>query len=82
MATGTPVICTSLGTEDYARHEHNCLIVPPKQPGAIADALKRLLLDADLRRELIVNGLTTAQQFTWAYAERLFVDHVAAASES
>jgi glycosyltransferase involved in cell wall biosynthesis len=82
MATGTPVICTAIGTEDYARHEHNCLIVPPEQPRAIVDALKRLLVDADLRCELIANGLTTAHQFTWSRAEQLFLDHAAAASDS
>ena len=75
MASGTAVICTRLGTEDYAVHEQNCLIVPAREPDAIAAAVQRLARDGDLRRELVANGIATAQRFQWADSERLFVQH-------
>lgn len=79
MACGTPVVCTRLGTEDYAVHESNCLIVPPRDQTAIASALHRIRDDAELRTELVANGLTTARRFTWAAAETAFASHVDAA---
>jgi glycosyltransferase involved in cell wall biosynthesis len=75
MACGVPVICTRLGTEDYAEHEVNCLIVAPKDPEAIAAAVRRITDDGALRSELIANGLATAPRFTWDRAERAFVEH-------
>lgn len=80
MACGTPVVCTRLGTEDYAEHEVNCLIVPPKDPEAIAAAVRRIADDQDLRTELVRNGLATAPRFTWDKAERAFMQHAHAAA--
>ncbi len=80
MACGTPVICTRLGTEDYAEHEVNCLIVPAEDPTAIADAIRRLAADVDLRAELVARGLHTAQRFTWERAESAFLEHLARAA--
>ena len=80
MACGTPVICTRLGTEDYAVHEENCLIVSPKRPDQIAAAVTRLADDAALRSHLVRNGLATAAQHGWAPAESRFLDHMAQAA--
>jgi|GEM_PF-2402602 len=65
MACGVPVVTTSIGTEDYARDGENCLVVPPRNPQAMADAILRLLSDKDLCRKLSEEGPKTAQQFTW-----------------
>jgi len=65
MACGAPVVTTPYGTEDYAFHEENCLVVPPKDPKAIADAVLRLLEDEDLREKFKKEGPKTAKQFTW-----------------
>jgi len=65
MACGAPVVTTPYGTEDYAFHEKNCLVVPPKDPRALADAVLRLLDDEDLREEFKKEGPKTARQFTW-----------------
>ena len=80
MACGTPVICTRLGTEDYADHEVNCLVVAPKNPEEIAAAISRIADDAGLRGDLVSSGLVTAQRFTWADAEAAFVRHARAAA--
>jgi glycosyltransferase involved in cell wall biosynthesis len=66
MACGAPVVCTdNLGIREYGINEENCLIVPPKQPEAMADAILRLLSDEDLCEKFREAGPKTAKQFTW-----------------
>jgi len=65
MACGVPVVTTRYGTEDYCFHEENCLVVPPRKPGPMAEAILRLLEDRNLADRLRENGLKTAQEFTW-----------------
>jgi len=76
MACGTPVVATRYGTEDYCFNEVNSLVVPPKDPKALANAVLRLLDDDDLREKLRKEGLKTVKQFTWDRTadkfERLF----------
>lgn len=78
MACGAPVVTTRYGTEDYAFHEKNALVVPPKDPKALADAILRLLGDEDLREQFRKEGPKTAKQFTWDKTvdkvEKLFKD--------
>lgn len=65
MACGSPIVTTPYGTEDYAFHEKNCLVVQPKDPKSLAEATLRLLNDSRLRENLSSEGLKTAKQFTW-----------------
>lgn len=65
MACGAPVVTTRYGTEDYAFHEQNALVVPPKDPKALAEAILRLLNDEDLREHFRKEGPRTAKQFRW-----------------
>ena len=65
MACGTPVVTTRIGTEDYAFNEKNCLVVPPRQPKAIAEAILRLLKDDSMQERFRKEGLKTAKQFTY-----------------
>lgn len=65
MACRAPVITTRFGTEDYAFHEKNCLVVPPKDPKLLSDAILRLLEDNDLREDFKKEGVKTAMRFTW-----------------
>ena len=65
MACGAPVVTTRYGTEDYCFHEENCLVVPPREPKLMAEAILRLLEDRNLADKLSENGLKTAQGFTW-----------------
>ena len=65
MACGAPVVTTRYGTEDYCFHEDNCLVVPPKEPKLMAEAILRLLEDRNLANRLRENGLKTAKEFTW-----------------
>ena len=44
------------------KHEVNVLLVPPKDPKAIADAIERLTSDKTLRDRLITNGIKIVSQ--------------------
>ena len=69
MACGTPVILSnSQGVLDYARDGENCLLVPPRDPQALAEAMRRLLTDGDLSQKLGQKGRLTAQRYTWEAA--------------
>jgi glycosyltransferase involved in cell wall biosynthesis len=66
MACGTPVVSTdNFGIREYGVNEQNCLIVPPRDPVAIADAIQEILSNMNLRNHLIENGLETAKKFSW-----------------
>lgn len=66
MASGVAVVTTAnQGVLEYARHEYNCLMVPVQNPIALGEAVYRLLKDGRLYAELVTNGLTTAQDYTW-----------------
>ena len=65
MAAGTPVVSTDAhGNRDFCRHEENCLIADA-DPGAVSQALQRILGDAELRSRLIAAGLETAADYAW-----------------
>ncbi|MFO0980504.1 MAG: glycosyltransferase family 4 protein [Planctomycetota bacterium] len=65
LACGVPLVTTdSGGPRDYAFHEQTALIVPPRDPRAMADAIRRLRGDPDLAARLVHQGLDlVARQF-------------------
>jgi glycosyltransferase involved in cell wall biosynthesis len=66
QASGLPVIVTDLGgPADIVRRHESGLVVDHAQPQAMADAMERLLLDADLRGELRARGLRSAAESRW-----------------
>jgi glycosyltransferase involved in cell wall biosynthesis len=69
LACATPVITSSYGAmADNARHG-GCLLVDPRDPQQVADALSRVLNQDDLRRKLSSEA-STAPARTWdTYAE-------------
>jgi glycosyltransferase involved in cell wall biosynthesis len=73
MASGAAVVMTdSVGSRDYARHGENCLLVPPRNPPALAQATARLANDPKLAARLIANGLESAQAFDYELATDRF----------
>lgn len=81
MACGVPVVMTDDGgSRDYAVHEDNALVVPPREPEAMRSAIDRLLSDTELRARLIANGIETAWRFDWdtvsADFARFLVEHI------
>lgn len=64
MACETACVLTSVGgVTEYAKHGDNALLVPPGAPNAFADAILRLLHDADGRQAFAYNGRMTAQEY-------------------
>ena len=67
MATGVPVVASAVGgLIDTVVDGVTGLHVPPRNPGAIADALETLLADAGLRASLGAAGVArAARRYTW-----------------
>ncbi len=78
MASGTAVITTPNGTEDYCKDGFNCLIIPSRSPKRIVEAVNTLLSNKELQRQLIDNGLDTVKRYSWEKAarnrERMLID--------
>lgn len=69
MACSAPVVLTdSGGVREYARHQENCLMVPPKNPNSLAMAIQSVLDDPNLTETLRQNGPPTAKLFNWTKA--------------
>jgi len=66
MSCGVPVVMTDDGgSREYARHEHNALVVKQGAVQEMRREVNRLLDDRLLRGRLIENGLRTAAEFSW-----------------
>jgi glycosyltransferase involved in cell wall biosynthesis len=66
MACCAPVVLTDTrGAREYARPGENCLMVPIRDPGALAGAIIRVLNDDELAERFRRNGPLMAAQFTW-----------------
>jgi glycogen(starch) synthase len=82
MACATPVVATATGgSAEFLVDGVNCVRYPAGDAGALADAVRRLAGDADLRARLVEGGLVTAGQLgVEALASTLEDWHVAAAT--
>jgi len=66
MATGLPVIATSVGgIKDFLIDGETGLICNVNNPQSIAGQVKRLAADESLRNKLIQNGLALAKNYSW-----------------
>ena len=64
MACGTACVLTDVGgVNEYAQHEINALLVPPRRPDLFAEAILRLLDQPNLRESLVKAGLEKARHF-------------------
>jgi rhamnosyl/mannosyltransferase len=66
MACGKPVISTNLptGVPWVNKDKKTGLIVPPKDPKALAQAINTLLENENIRREYGENGKERVKKFT------------------
>jgi glycosyltransferase involved in cell wall biosynthesis len=65
MATGLPVVATAgAGIPFLVKDGVHALLVPPRDPSALAEAVERVLSDEDLYHRLSVAGLDLARQHT------------------
>ena len=80
FSRGRPVVGTAVGgIPDLVTHGRNGLLVPARDPEALADALVRVLEDRELAERLARGAREDAEQLRWTperYAEvlRRFVD--------
>jgi phosphatidyl-myo-inositol alpha-mannosyltransferase len=66
MAAGTPIVASDIpGYRTVLRHQAEGLLVPPRNPAVLADALIHLLQQPDLRRTMGQRGQVTASSYTW-----------------
>lgn len=66
MATGTPVLATTLaGYRGVVTHGADGLLVPPRDVEALARGLRLLLDDIALRRRLGAQGAENARRYGW-----------------
>jgi glycosyltransferase involved in cell wall biosynthesis len=73
LASGLPVIVTpNTGTTDIVTHGREGLVVPPRDAGALAQALLELYEDEPKRRAMADAAVQTAKCWTWdAYGDRV-----------
>ena len=66
MAAGTAIVCSDIhGYKGVVRRGEQALLVPPRDPAAIAAAVARLLADAALRADMAASGRARAREFSW-----------------
>jgi glycosyltransferase involved in cell wall biosynthesis len=76
MAAGVPVVATNVpGIRDVVRDGENGLLVPARDPAALAAAIQKVFSNPNLRDELIRGGRrSVADRYTW---ERVLPQYVA-----
>lgn len=69
LACGTPVVASNTSSLPEAAGEA-ALLVDPEDVEALAEALWRLIVDAELRNALRARGFEQAKRFSWAASAR------------
>jgi phosphatidylinositol alpha-mannosyltransferase len=66
MAAGAPIVCSDIhGYKGVVRRDREALLVPPRNPVALAEAIARLLADPHLRETIRQAGMARADEFSW-----------------
>ena len=66
MATRTAIVASDIdGYRDVVTDGEEGTLVPPRDARRLAAALRRLMLDAELRERYALRGLQTAQRYSW-----------------
>jgi len=69
MAAGAPVITSNVSSLPEVVGDA-ALLIDPLDPMAIADAMRRVLMDSDLREALRQRGYQRAKVFSWERSVR------------
>ena len=69
MASGTPVIASNVSSLPEVVGDA-ALMIDPYEPGAIADAMRQVLTDGQLRADLRARGFVRAREFSWERSVR------------
>lgn len=77
MAIGRPVVAVPRGgARTYLRDGENALLIAPEDPLALAEALRRLAQDSELRSRLRAGGARTAREHSAERYEQRVVDEL------
>jgi len=58
-----PIVTTSVGSiTDLITHEETGILVPQKDPRALADGIEKMIFDEGLRKRLIDNAYAKARE--------------------
>jgi len=75
MSHGLPIVAASAGAvPEVAPHDETSLLVSPRNPDALAQALIRILVDSNLAERLGRSGRLRARGYGWSSSARAFVD--------
>lgn len=65
MASGVPIVTARVGgIPDLIRHGETGLLVNPHSPGQLAESIRRLIEDKELRQRLIQSGYSLVERHT------------------
>jgi glycosyltransferase involved in cell wall biosynthesis len=79
MAVGLPVVASAVGGIDHhLRNEETALLIQPRNPDQVADAVERLICDSALRRKLASNGRAWSTAHTQDAESETIVAEIAA----
>lgn len=74
-AFGKPVVVSDVGGLDEAvEHGKTGLLVPPRDPQALADAIIQLLVDPDLRAIMEKNVKRKAEELSWSSVAKRIIE--------
>jgi N-acetyl-alpha-D-glucosaminyl L-malate synthase BshA len=66
MAAGLPIVASKVGgVPEIIKEGRNGFLVKPKNPAAIADRLKVLLENPDIRKKISRNNLKDVKKYSW-----------------
>jgi glycosyltransferase involved in cell wall biosynthesis len=72
IASGKPVVATRFPHAEELLAEGSGILVPHEDPGAIAAALRRLLIDAELRARMAAVARRQAPSLAWENVGRMY----------
>lgn len=74
MANSLPVIATRVGAiPEYLTNEKNALLIEPKKPEGIFEAVEKILQDTTLRKKMIAEGLQLAKENTLEFQTKYLI---------
>jgi glycosyltransferase involved in cell wall biosynthesis len=75
LASGVPIVSTDVcGIPFLVEHGKTALLVPPRDPAAMARAVLDLLNDPPFAEQMVRAGRDLVQQFTWSHVRPRLLD--------
>jgi phosphatidyl-myo-inositol alpha-mannosyltransferase len=82
MASGRPIVCSDIDGYRPVVSREGTIRVPPRDPGALADAIAALAADPDRRARMAAANLAHVEPYSWAcLAPRVRKEYLAAIAE-